>query len=178
MNSYVAFLRGIAPMNPKQRNENLRAVCEDLGFSDVATVISSGNIIFRTDSDDTDSLEERLETAWVEQLGFTSTTIIRSRSELEGLVDRRPFGDLEHGKATYLLVTFTKHPMTVPFKLPHRPPDRDYEVVGATDRELFTVTDTTSERTPDVMGWIEKQFGSEVSSRTWLTVNRVLKRMA
>jgi hypothetical protein len=49
--------------------------------------------------------------------------------------------------------------------------------VAATGSELFTVTDTTSERTPDVMAWIESRFGKQVSSRTWLTVERILKRM-
>jgi hypothetical protein len=99
------------------------------------------------------------------------------RRELEDLVELRPFGALGHGPGSYLLVTFSKVPLTVEFEVPQRPPGRDYEVVAVTERELFTVTDTTSERTPDVMGWIEAQFGKRVSSRTWLTVGRILKAM-
>lgn len=177
MPSYIALLRGITPSNPKHRNEHLRGVCEALGFEGVATVISSGNIVFETDRTDRAALEEELEAAWIEQLDFQSTTILRSREELEALVDRRPFGDLEHGPATYLLVTFAKRPLEIPFDVPHRPADHEFEVIGATPSELFTVSDTTAVKTPDVMTWIERQFGRDVSSRTWLTVHRILKRM-
>jgi uncharacterized protein (DUF1697 family) len=176
VNTYVALLRGITPTNSKMRNENLRRVCAGLGLGDVATVISSGNILFRSEAR-APELESALEAAWPEQLGFESTTIIRSRIELEMLVELRPFGGREHGPDSYLLTTFSKHPLSVPFELPYRPNEHDYEVVGATEREIFTVTDTTSERTPDVMGWAEREFGKEITSRTWLTVARILERM-
>jgi hypothetical protein len=55
--------------------------------------------------------------------------------------------------------------------------DAPYELVGATERELFTVTDMTADRPPNVMAWIEARFGKAVSSRTWLTVGRILRRM-
>ena len=57
MRSYVALLRGIAPTNPKMRNNRLREVFEDLGFSNVRTVISSGNVLFETDSSAVRALE-------------------------------------------------------------------------------------------------------------------------
>ena len=178
MTRYVALLRGIGPGDPRMRNENLRAVCEELGSEQVATVISSGNIVFDSTSVDGAELETRLQAAWSAKLGFQSLTIVRSRSDPEGLVASKPFGALEHGPRSYLLVTFSKHPLTVEFDLPHRPADAAYEMVAATPRELCTVTDTTSERTPDVMAWIERRFGQQVSSRTWLTVARILRKMA
>lgn len=61
---YAALLRGIGPGNPSMRNENLRSVCEGLGLEMVATVISSGNVIFKTDNVDITGLEATLEDAW------------------------------------------------------------------------------------------------------------------
>jgi uncharacterized protein (DUF1697 family) len=177
MTKYVALLRGIAPMNPAMSNANLRAVCEDVGLQNVSTVISSGNVVFETDTTDRAGLEATLETAWPEKLGFESTTILRSQDELEALVELSPFGDLEHGPGSYLLVTFSKHPLKVDFETPFHPADRDYQVVAATTGEVFTVTDMTSGGTPDVMVWVEAKFGKLVSSRTWLTVGRILKKM-
>jgi len=174
---YVALLRGIGPSNPNMRNERLREVAELVGLCNVETVISSGNVVFETEGADPGELESTLETGWKENLGFESTTIIRSQEALEGLVEMSPFGDLEHGRKSYLLVTFCKRPINVDFDIPHRPADRDYEIVAATSGELFTVTDTTNERTPDVMAWVESRFGKQISSRTWLTVERILKRM-
>ena len=177
MTKYAALLRGIGPGNPNMRNEKLREVSEGLGLENVQTVISSGNVVFEAESANASDLETSLEDAWTRELGFESTTLIRSQEELEALTDLKPFGDREHGRESYLLVTFAKHPLSVNFDLPHQPPDRDYWILGATDRELFTVTDTTSIGTPDVMAWVENKFGKEITSRTWLTVHRILKRM-
>src|SRR5690242_6553510 len=102
---YVAFLRGIAPMNPNMRNEKLRAVCENLGFTTVRTVISSGNIIFESPLTARE-IEEKLEAAWPEKLGFTSTSIVRSYDDIKKLVATAPFGKLEHSQKTSLNVTF------------------------------------------------------------------------
>ena len=177
MTRCVALLRGIGPGNPNQRNENLRMVCEQLGLGQVSTVISSGNVVFDTDSEDLTALETQLERAWQEKIGFDSSTLIRTQEDLQHLVSLDPFQGLEHRKQTYLLVSFTKHPISVEMNLPHGPEDMSFELVAATDRELFTVTDTTAARTPDVMGWVEARFGKELTSRTWLTVARILKKM-
>lgn len=177
MNRYVAFLRGIGPSNPNMRNENLMAVAESLGFDNVQTFISSGNLLFDSEIEDTAALEAMLETEWPAQLGFQSRTLIRSQTELEWLVELAPFGDRTHGPETYLLATFSKGPLEVGFDLPYQPPGRDLWVVNATQQEVFIVTDTTSRSTPDVMAWLEKEFGRDISSRTWLTVHRVLKKM-
>lgn len=176
MTRYVAFLRGIGPSNPAMRNENLRAVGESLGFENVRTFISSGNLIFDSESDDTADLEQALEAEWPRQLGFESTTLIRSREQLGQLDELAPFGQRDHGRETYLLVTFAKTAFDIDFEIPYQPPERELLVVHATEREIFTVTDTTARATPDVMSWLEKKFGRDISSRTWLTIQRILKK--
>jgi uncharacterized protein (DUF1697 family) len=45
---YTALLRGIGPSNPNMRNEKLREVFQKLGFQNVQTVISSGNVLFES----------------------------------------------------------------------------------------------------------------------------------
>jgi uncharacterized protein (DUF1697 family) len=177
MPSYVAFLRGIGPSNPNMRSDKLRGAAETLGHDNVRTLLSSGNVLFESDETDVAQLEASLESAWREQLGFDSTTIVRSLDEIRRLVDLEPFGNREHGRATYLLVTFAKQPLTVEFTFPYRPPEKDYWIVGGTATELFSVIDTTSATTPDLMVWLEKQFGKQISSRTWLTVSRVLAKL-
>jgi uncharacterized protein (DUF1697 family) len=176
MTRFVALLRGITPSNPAMSNQNLRTVCEGIGLTNVATVISSGNVVFDA-ADEPAYLESKLEAAWKSELGFESTTLLRSRGDLEDLVSMRPFGDLEHGPDSYLLVTFSKFPLEIDLGRPPQPADGSARVVVATNREIFTVSDTTARQTPNVMAWVESQFGKQVSSRTWLTVARILKKM-
>ena len=72
MTKYVALLRGIAPTNPNMRNDKLRSVFEKLGFENVKTVISSGNVVFESPSRSIRKLEERIAKAFPEELGFTA----------------------------------------------------------------------------------------------------------
>jgi uncharacterized protein (DUF1697 family) len=177
MAQYVALLRGIMPSNPNMRQAKLKGVLEALGFARVQPVISSGNVVFESPERGAAALEARMEAAWPERLGFTSTTIVRSRAELERIVAMDPYPGLEHRKDTYLLVTFLKRRAKVPFAPPFGPEGRPWRVVAAGDRVIFSVIDTTTGQTPDLMAWLDRTFGREVSSRTWKTVHRILAAM-
>jgi uncharacterized protein (DUF1697 family) len=171
MTRYVALLRGIAPMNPNMRNDKLRGVFEDLGFTNVRSVISSGNIVFDSPSTDVAALETQFEAAWQERLGFSSTTIVRSIEELDALTKRDPFAGAEHTPKTSLNVTFLKHPPAVHPAFE----GRGYTIVDVTDREICAVIDTTASKTPDYMAKAEKMYGKQITTRTWLTIHRILK---
>lgn len=174
---YVALLRGIGPGNPNMRNEKLREVFEGLGFQNVQSVISSGNIIFESERSDTGKMESELENAWQEVLGFNNTTIIKSQQQLQEVAKVQPFNGMTHGKASYLLITFSKRPAKFRYTLPYQPSGKTYTILSRTSNTLFTTTDNTVVKTTDLMTWLEKEFGKEITSRTWLTVQRILKRM-
>lgn len=174
---YVALLRGIGPGNPNMHNDKLRSVFENLGFTEVKSVISSGNIIFETDRTDAKAMETELEAAWPEQLGFKSTTIIRSEREFADIIAAHPFQNLVHGPKTYLFVTFLKQPTGITFDLPYHPEGKNFTLLAADEDTLFTVVDTTTGKTPDVMVWLEKTYGKEISSRTFKTVQRIMAKV-
>lgn len=173
---YVALLRGIMPANPNMRNEKLRGVFEKLGFENVQTVISSGNVLFESPSKDEKTLESMIEEALPQQLGFYSTTIIRSHKDLHRLISKDPFKGIQDAPSSRLSVTFLKRNPTTQLKFPYRVKDRGYTVLGIHDRAIFSFIDLTGATTPDLMLWIEKQFGKEITTRTWKTVGRILNR--
>ena len=155
MATYVALLRGIYPTNPNTKGEKLKRVFESLGFERVSTVLASGNVIFDSRSKNIAGLEARVEKALPEQLGFKSTTIVRSRENFERLVKAKPFKTLKHEKPNYLVVTF--------FKSGRR------EACDA-----FLSTKTTG---PEMMRTLEKAHGKDVTTRTWNTIGRILKKI-
>ena len=119
---------------------------EELGFSRVETVISSGNVVFESDRDDQGNIESELEKGWVSRLGFQSATIVRSREQLARLVDADPLAGLEHGPETYLLVTFCKEPPEVEWDLPYQPPGKPYRLEALVDGTIFSVTSVRESR--------------------------------
>jgi uncharacterized protein (DUF1697 family) len=157
------------------RNVKLRGVFEGLGFTNVKTIVSSGNVIFETPRKDLQKLEAMIENAILAQLGFASTTIIRSRGQLQTLTEEKPFGEREHTKKTNLTVTFLKNkPATERVPLDHAQYE-GYEILGMHDQAIYSVLDITNAKTPQLMSWLEKQFGKELTTRTWNTVQRILK---
>jgi uncharacterized protein (DUF1697 family) len=158
-------------------NDKLRGVFEGLGFENVRTVISSGNVIFESPSRSVRELEQTIEAAFPKQLGFTSTTIIRSQAQIRKLIDRDPFQGMTHSQKSSLNVTFLKQKRKTDIRFPYKPDRRDYELLGMYDGAICSVIDLTSSRTPDLMAWLEKQFGKEITTRTWKTVERILKAM-
>jgi uncharacterized protein (DUF1697 family) len=174
---YAALLRGIGPSNPNMRNEKLRGVFQKLGFQNVQTVISSGNVLFESPSKDVKALEAAIQEAIQRQLGFTSTTIIRSHNQLRRLVGKNLFGDIEDTPTTRLNVTFLKERRRTNLQIPYRAENKGYTVVGMQGREVFSVVDLTGATTPDLMAWLEKQFGKAITTRTWKTVGKILNRL-
>jgi len=176
MTKYIAFLRGIGPGNPSMHNDKLRAVFEEIGLGNVRSVIASGNIIFESNRTDVPTIESEIEQALFSRLGFSTTAIVRNEAQLQRLITANPFKGKTHGPTSYLLVTFTKKPTKPNFKLPYQPPDKPYSLIQMVDDTLFSVTDNTLIKTPDLMSWLEKQLGKAISSRTWNTIIKISQK--
>ncbi|WP_280455806.1 DUF1697 domain-containing protein, partial [Nocardia brasiliensis] len=179
MHTYAALLRGIAPSGKNMSNDKLRGVFEGLGFEKVASVLASGNIVFRSTDTDIVELEDRIQQALNRELGIPGGTIVRSHPELRALLDSDPFPGLTHGRGTYLVATFLKDGAKAPGKLPDQP-DPLTRIVGYDKpcRAFLAVIDNSDPgKTPDFMSWLDKTYGKDITTRTWLTVQRVVKKM-
>lgn len=176
MTHYVAFLRGILPTNPNMRNEKLREVFERLGFSNVQTVISSGNVLFESPSTDVKILETRIEKSLTEDLGLKSAVIIRSQEELEALIKKNLFKNFEDTPTSRLNVTFLKNTSDTKLTFPYSPEDGSYQLLSLHDQAVCSVIDLSGSKTPALMSWLEKEFGKQITTRTWKTVHRILAK--
>lgn len=174
---YVALLRGIGPGNPNMGNDQLRRVVTELGYRDAGTVLSSGNVLFDGDDEDAPAIEARLEAAWPDRLGFTSTTIVRSRDQIHQLVASRPFGGLADTPSSRLQVTFLKREAPPDLDVPTPADGAGYWIVGVEHGSVFSAVDLGGARTPDLMRWLERTYGKAITTRTWRTVNRIAEAL-
>lgn len=173
---YVALLRGIMPSNPNMHNDKLRGVFEELGFENVKSVVSSGNIIFETKQTENGKLETRIEKSLKENLGFESSTVVRSESELRRIADSHPFSSTPDTPKSRLNITFLKsHPKSM-ISLPHRAEDNSFRAFKIDNITIGSVINTTTTKTPIIMSWLEQNFGKQITTRTNKTLLRILDK--
>ena len=175
---YVALLRGVTPTNRQMRNVNLRRVVESLGYTDVATVITTGNVVFSSSSRSTAKLEEALEAAWRTELGFASTTVVRSRTQLHELIDADPFAAAATDERGWQ-ATFLKHRPSELLDVPFVPDGFPQMTVVRSDHlTVCTALELDGGGGPAAMGWLERRYGPAITTRTWKTVTRVVAAMS
>jgi len=114
MNRYIAFLRAINVGGHTVKMDHLRTLFEALRFSNVATFIASGNVIFDTKSADTRALEDKIERHLKKALGYDVATFIRSVPEVVAAAEYQPFGpDATRDNGYSMFVVFIREAPSV-----------------------------------------------------------------
>jgi len=91
VNVYVALLRGVnVGGNNIISMRELKVSFEGIGFTQVATYINSGNVIFTTKETDARKLETKIERMLSKDFQLDSKVVIRSLAEMEQLVASLP----------------------------------------------------------------------------------------
>jgi uncharacterized protein (DUF1697 family) len=176
---YAAMIRGIGPINPNMRGDKLASTFTSIGCTNARPFLASGNVLFESDITDTAKLEQLAEEALPRLLSFERDVLIRSEADLQAIVDAKPFGDLQHENSgkTYLTVTFFKTvPKSLP-TLPYGPENKAFELIANVNGALCCVVDLEAGKTPDLMQWLERQYGKRITTRTWSTVTRMLAKL-
>ena len=170
MARYAAFLRGVMPMNCKM--PALKAAFEAAGFTDVKTVLGSGNVVFDARSGSETMLQQQAEAAMQDHLGRAFLTIVRSIDQLRKLLATDPYKPFKVSPKAKRIVTFLRGRPKAKLKLP-------VELDGARiltmkQGEIFSAYLPTP-KGPVFMALIEKTFGKEQTTRTWDTIAKVAR---
>ena len=89
--THAAFLRAVnLGATRKAPSAKLVEIFEGLGFSDVATFRTSGNVVFGG-SGSASALAEKIEKALEEGLGFEVPVFLRTSTQLSAIASHRPF---------------------------------------------------------------------------------------
>ena len=165
---YAAFLRGVSPMNAKM--PDLRAAFEAAGFTDVRTVLSSGNIVFTTRRASESTLRCKAEAAMTERLGHAFLTFVRPVDALREMLASDPYERYGLPPAAKRIVTFLR---TRPVPPPALPVELDgARILSVSGGEAFSAY-VPNPKGPVFMTLLEKTFGNDQTTRTWDTVSKV-----
>jgi len=167
MPRYAAFLRGVSPMNAKM--PELKKAFEAAGFTDVKTLLSSGNVVFSTTAKSIAAIESKAEAAMTKTLGRTFYTIVRPVDALKKILEADPFATFKLPADAKRVITFLRKPRKPAKSLPVE--QDGARILAMTDADIFSAY-VPSPKGPVFMTLIEKTFGKDVTTRTWDTVRK------
>jgi len=175
MTRYAAFLRGVNLGKRTVKSAELKIALEDLGFSDVRTLISSGNALFETRTSKT--LKQKVEAGLSEHFGFPIRVVLRSIDELKAMISSDPFGgEVEH-EGQKLHVMLFDEPLPKGTSMDGVP--GDFAIPRIDDREIFIIAFRKPNGTylaDSLLKWDKAVTkGALVTSRNW---NTILKAIA
>ena len=178
MAEYAAFLRGInvgghkpVPMG------KLKKALEALRFTDVRTILVSGNVVFQAPRGKTETLERKIQAQLTKTFGSEIGVHVRTIDELARVHDSGPFTGFTSGPEVRFYVTFLSGKSKEYLTIPYETPGGHFRILKKTPREVFSVLTLSPEsRTVDLMKVLEQKFGKDVTTRNYNTVIRVLSR--
>ena len=170
MPRYAALLRGVMPTNCKMAD--LKKALESAGFTDVKTVISSGNAVFSARKASEKALAKKAKAAMQKVMGRSFMTIVRSIDDLQALLDRDYFAREKLPKDAKRNVTFISASPKEKLKLPITTKGGSILGVEGDVSYMYYVPGVAD---PSFMVMIDKTFDKQCTTRTWETVGRIVK---
>lgn len=175
MGRMVALLRAVNVGGRKLPMAELRALCAELGWEEVATYIQSGNVVFAT-AGKPEAIEEALEQAITKGFGFDVPVVVRTAAQWAEYPAGNPFPRAARDEPNRLMLLLSKSPPA--------PGAEDLIQARATAGEIakragdalwihFPEGAGASKLTPSL---IDRAIGSPATSRNHNTVMR-LKEM-
>lgn len=105
----VALLRGVnLGGNKKVPMAELRRIVQELGFTDVSTLLNSGNVVFTARSNAVRGAAARIQQAVLDELGVSSKVTVLTAAELGAMLDENPLAGLCDNPSRMLIAVFAE----------------------------------------------------------------------
>lgn len=173
----VALLRAVNVGGRKLPMAELRRLCGELGWSDVATYIQSGNIVF-TAAGTLDAIAAALEAAIRERYGYEAPAIVRTAAQWAHYPPANPFPQIAKDEPARLHLLLSKRP-------PAKGAEDAIQARAQADEEVRRAGDALWIHFPNGAGaskltpaLIDKAVGSPATARNYRTVATLLEMLA
>ena len=173
---YLVMLRGI---NVGTRNRvpmaELRAMLADTGYSDVATVLQSGNVIVSTKSDQPDEVAGAIQRLVSDEFEVNVPCVIRTANQIREVIERNPLEGVVSDPSRYLVNFLSKVPdPEVAGALLEE--DHSPEHIAIAGAEAYVWTPDGVKAMTLSYAYLEKRFGVVATARNWNTLEKIVAK--
>jgi uncharacterized protein (DUF1697 family) len=172
----ISMLRAVNVVGHNRiKMDALRALYESLKLQNPQTFIQSGNVVFRTDERGFARLAKRIQDGIDKKFGCRPGVILRTSSELKGVIARNPFAKrrgIEPSKLLVIFLTETPTPEARENVLRIKP---NPEVLHLIRRELYVYYPNGQGRSKLSSNVIERALQVSGTGRNWNSVTKLLE---
>ena len=177
MHQYIAFLRGING-GLTLKMADLRKLFEKLGFTNIKTVLATGNVIFEASQGNRMDIASQIERAIASTYNYETVAILYTKDKLGDLVEADPFHGIARSTKSSPQVSFAQRKSgRLPFDTPYDVPQKGYKVLGMIDGAVYSVIDLSGATRPDLLAVLDRAFNKKVTTRNWKTIERCYQAM-
>ena len=173
MPRYFAFLRAINVGGRVVRMEALRGLFSGLGFSEVETLINSGNLIFRCGSTKPAVLETRIAGHLESSLGYPVATFLRTDAELAAIHAYRPFEEEAVRTAATCCAGFLARPLEGPQREALFALQTDVDRFQVNGREVYWLSREKQSQSKITNAVLERKLKVPLTFRNLTTVAKL-----
>jgi uncharacterized protein (DUF1697 family) len=167
----VALLRGINVGKAKRvAMAELRALVEELGFTDVKTLLNSGNVVYTATDTVPEDAASRIEEALRARTGVSSRVTVLTAAEVADALDANPFAPVDD--ASRFLVAVLRDPADVVRLAPMAKEDwgSDEFAIGRRVAYLWCRGGILESRLPEAL---QRTLGDAATSRNLATMQKL-----
>lgn len=169
----IALLRGINVGRAKRvAMADLRKVLSDMGYSDVRTLLNSGNIVFDCNSGDAAASAARIEEALVLKLGVPAKVTVLAAEQLAAIVAENSLQDVadDHSRLMVAILNKPEEDLSKLEPLAQQSWQPEAFAVGHLAAYIWCPNGVLASRAAATMG---KVLGDGVTSRNWSTISKL-----
>lgn len=146
--------------------KELKVYFQDIGFSNVKTLLATGNVLFEGEESNLPLIESSMK----QKFGFSVEIIIHPFTVIREIIDSNPFKDIEITPKTKLYVSFYKESKDSVLTLPFSTDDNAFSIIRKDQIAIFSVVDLEKTGTVEGMKILEKEYGKKLTTRNYNTI--------
>lgn len=172
MPRYVALFRGINVGKAKRiAMADLRALLCKLGYTDVVTLLNSGNAVFTGDTEPEGRHADRIRQAVLKNIGVDALVIVKSARQINGIITGNELGAIAHDHSRLLVALTNDAKMLAAVKALARAEwGKERLHVGTSAAYLWCANGILESK---VLGPLLKGLEGTGTTRNWATLNKI-----
>lgn len=172
---YVVLPRGInVGTRNRVRMADLRELLAEQGYTEIVTILQSGNILLTTDSEPADV--QRTVERILEKQGVPVPCMVRTGDDIRSILRGHPLADVAEAPSRYLVTFFSAEPEPALVE-ELASADHGAEVLAIEGSEAFVYATEGVKQMKLSYTYLEKKLGVVATARNWNTLVKIESKL-